>query len=213
MRRGADLAADRDRRLLLLRLGQLVICKQGNPTATQTSTPARRVASELKAAGWRLERVLADNCNEFRGKRFQATIERLGAQRVAMHEIGSARLVGDRTAGLCSQTAKAGLEALHAATAGPAPSAMFAPALHRLASRAEAAEPAKDEPVDQQRDRNPDASPQHPASVAPSDDHFPAERSVHEPRDSHNGQGRSHGIATLYGVGELAQAERNGARQ
>jgi hypothetical protein len=32
---------------------ELVICKQGNPTALQTSRLARRVASELKAAGWR----------------------------------------------------------------------------------------------------------------------------------------------------------------
>jgi transposase InsO family protein len=64
---------------------ELVICKQGNPTATQTSTLARRVASELKAAGWRLERVLADNGNELRGQRFQATIERLGATLTHIH--------------------------------------------------------------------------------------------------------------------------------
>jgi Homeodomain-like domain len=48
---------------------ELVICKQGNPTAAQASTLARRVARELQAAGWRLERVLADNGNEFRGER------------------------------------------------------------------------------------------------------------------------------------------------
>jgi hypothetical protein len=45
---------------------ELVICKQGNPTARQTSKLAQRVATELKAAGWRLERMLSDNGNEFR---------------------------------------------------------------------------------------------------------------------------------------------------
>ncbi|MGH3093845.1 MAG: helix-turn-helix domain-containing protein [Gaiellaceae bacterium] len=64
---------------------ELVICKQGNPTAAQTSTLARRVARELKAAGWRLERVLADNGNEFRGERFHDTIERLGAKITHIH--------------------------------------------------------------------------------------------------------------------------------
>ncbi len=43
---------------------ELVVCKQGNPTAAQTSKLARRVARELKAAGWQLERVLCDNGNE-----------------------------------------------------------------------------------------------------------------------------------------------------
>jgi hypothetical protein len=47
---------------------ELVICKQGNPTAKRTRALARRVARELKAAGWRLERVLSDNGNEFRGQ-------------------------------------------------------------------------------------------------------------------------------------------------
>lgn len=49
---------------------ELVICKQGNPTALQTSRLAKRVAGELKAAGWRLERVLSDNGSEFRGPAF-----------------------------------------------------------------------------------------------------------------------------------------------
>src|SRR6266516_3053200 len=40
---------------------------------------ARRVAAELQAAGWRLERALSDNGSEFRG-RFEQTIERLGAR-------------------------------------------------------------------------------------------------------------------------------------
>jgi transposase InsO family protein len=62
-----------------------VICKQSNPTAAQTSKLARRVARELKAVGWRLERVLADNGNEFRGQRFHDTIERLGAKITHIH--------------------------------------------------------------------------------------------------------------------------------
>jgi transposase len=50
---------------------ELVICKQGNPTAIQTSKLADRVAAELTAAGWQLDRVLSDNGNEFRGHAFQ----------------------------------------------------------------------------------------------------------------------------------------------
>src|ERR671923_175363 len=59
---------------------ELVVCKQGNPTAKQTSKLARRVARELKAAGWRLERLLCDNGNEYRGERFHRTLARLGAR-------------------------------------------------------------------------------------------------------------------------------------
>src|SRR5438093_6020310 len=64
---------------------ELVVCKQGNPTMAQTSKLARRVARELKSAGWRLERVLADNGNEYRGERFHQTIERLGAGITHIH--------------------------------------------------------------------------------------------------------------------------------
>jgi transposase InsO family protein len=63
----------------------LVICKQGNPTALQTSNLARRVASELKRAGWRLERVLSDNGNEFRGEAFPKTLERLRITHTRIH--------------------------------------------------------------------------------------------------------------------------------
>jgi hypothetical protein len=47
-----------------------VICKRGNPTARQTSKLAQRVARDLKAAGWQMERMLSDNGNEFRGLDF-----------------------------------------------------------------------------------------------------------------------------------------------
>ena len=63
----------------------LAICKNGNPTARHTSQLARRVARELKAAGWRFERVLSDNGNEFRGRQFTATIEHLGARHSRIH--------------------------------------------------------------------------------------------------------------------------------
>jgi transposase InsO family protein len=60
---------------------ELVVCGHENPTAQQTSKLACRVAGELKRAGWRLERALCDNGNEFRGEPFRQTIEALGARR------------------------------------------------------------------------------------------------------------------------------------
>jgi transposase InsO family protein len=58
----------------------LVVCPTGSPSAAQTSALARRVAAELSAAGWALERVLVDNGNEFAAGRFHETVERLGAR-------------------------------------------------------------------------------------------------------------------------------------
>jgi transposase InsO family protein len=43
----------------------LVVTPAAGPTVAQTSALARRVAAELQHAGWRLERVLSDNGNEF----------------------------------------------------------------------------------------------------------------------------------------------------
>jgi transposase InsO family protein len=43
----------------------LVVTGPKGPTSAQTSTLAHRVAAELQAAGWRLERVLTDNGTEF----------------------------------------------------------------------------------------------------------------------------------------------------
>src|SRR5215208_3423712 len=43
----------------------LVVTPPAGPTVQQTSALARRVAAELQHAGWRLERVLTDNGNEF----------------------------------------------------------------------------------------------------------------------------------------------------
>jgi transposase InsO family protein len=64
---------------------ELVICKQGNPTARQTGHLAKRVAEDLKAAaGWRLERFLSDNGNEFKGD-FTKTVEALKARHTRIH--------------------------------------------------------------------------------------------------------------------------------
>jgi len=67
---------------LLLRLGGAGECKEGTPalpSAKQTSRFARRVAKELREAGWRLERLLSDNGNEFKGD-FTKTVGRLQAR-------------------------------------------------------------------------------------------------------------------------------------
>jgi transposase InsO family protein len=63
---------------------ELVVCKQGNPTAAHASKLARRVAQDLKAAGWTLERFLSDNGNEFKGD-FTTTITKLGARHTRIH--------------------------------------------------------------------------------------------------------------------------------
>lgn len=66
---------------------ELVVCKQshpGSPSAKQTSRFARRIASELKAAGWRIERLLSDNGNEFKGD-FSTTVGRLKARHTRIH--------------------------------------------------------------------------------------------------------------------------------
>jgi transposase InsO family protein len=64
---------------------ELVTCKRGNPTAKHASALARRVARELKRAGWKLERVLSDNGNEFRGEPFTATLARLNVRHSRIH--------------------------------------------------------------------------------------------------------------------------------
>lgn len=63
---------------------ELVIAKQGNPTAKQTSKLARRVAADLEAAGWRAERFLSDNGNEFKGD-FAKTVAGLKADQTRIH--------------------------------------------------------------------------------------------------------------------------------
>ena len=50
-----------------------------NPSAARTSALARRVAADLRAHGWHLERVLTDNGSEFRSSVFGATVRELGA--------------------------------------------------------------------------------------------------------------------------------------
>jgi transposase InsO family protein len=52
----------------------LVVCPPAGPTVEHTSALARRVASELRQAGWQLERVLSDNGNEFGRREFGARL-------------------------------------------------------------------------------------------------------------------------------------------
>jgi transposase InsO family protein len=58
--------------------------KHHNVSAGHTSRFARRVAAELKAAAWKLERVLSDNGNEFKGD-FTATTTTLGIAHTRIH--------------------------------------------------------------------------------------------------------------------------------
>jgi transposase InsO family protein len=58
---------------------ELVTCPTNQPSAKQTSRLARRVATDLRRAGWQLTRVLSDNGNEYRSLPFTTTITRLGA--------------------------------------------------------------------------------------------------------------------------------------
>src|ERR671932_1505986 len=64
---------------------ELVRCPSGHPTGEQTSRLARRVATDLAEAGWRLERVLSDGGGEFRNRQFRSTVERLGAHHALIH--------------------------------------------------------------------------------------------------------------------------------
>jgi len=61
---------------------ELVVCRTDNPNAAQTPRLAfaRRVASGLKRAAWRLERVLCDNGNESEGEPFRQTATALEAK-------------------------------------------------------------------------------------------------------------------------------------
>ena len=63
---------------------ELVACPSGQPGTAQTTRLARRVAGELRAAGWRLERVRSDNGSEFRGA-FTDTLSALGARQTRIH--------------------------------------------------------------------------------------------------------------------------------
>jgi transposase InsO family protein len=58
---------------------ELVVCAK-DPSAKQTSSLARRVAGDLRRAGWQLERVLCDNGKEFRSESFRQTAAGLAAR-------------------------------------------------------------------------------------------------------------------------------------
>jgi transposase InsO family protein len=59
---------------------ELVTASDYGVGAEHTSRLARRVARDLQAAGWQLERVLSDNGNEFRSRVFGDTIAALSAR-------------------------------------------------------------------------------------------------------------------------------------
>jgi transposase InsO family protein len=59
---------------------ELVTAPNDGPGAGHTSRLARRVAADLRAAGWRLERVLSDTGNEFRSRVFLDALADLGAR-------------------------------------------------------------------------------------------------------------------------------------
>jgi transposase InsO family protein len=58
----------------------LVRAPATGPTVAHTTALARRVARDLHAAGWRLERALSDNGNEFRNLDFGRCLDALGAR-------------------------------------------------------------------------------------------------------------------------------------
>jgi transposase InsO family protein len=63
---------------------ELVVEKGHTPSARNTSRLARHVAGELQAAGWKLERFISDNGNEFKGD-FTTTVAKLGAHHSRIH--------------------------------------------------------------------------------------------------------------------------------
>jgi transposase InsO family protein len=56
-----------------------------NPSASNTSRLARRVAADLASFGWRLERALTDNGQEFRSAEFGETLRDVGAVQTRIH--------------------------------------------------------------------------------------------------------------------------------
>ncbi len=51
-----------------------------NPSARWTSELARRVASDLAARGWEVEKVMTDNASEFRSAEFDRAVAQVGAR-------------------------------------------------------------------------------------------------------------------------------------
>ena len=56
-----------------------------NPAARWTSELARRVAADLAARGWRLEKVMSDNASEFRSEEFERAVDRVRARHLFIH--------------------------------------------------------------------------------------------------------------------------------
>ena len=56
-----------------------------NPSARFTSELARRVAQDLSARGWKLDKVMSDNASEFRSEEFERAVARVGARHLFIH--------------------------------------------------------------------------------------------------------------------------------
>src|SRR5689334_19694012 len=69
---------------LPMRSANWLIEKGHTVSARNTSRFGRRIAAELKAAGWQLERFLSDNGNEFKGE-FSTLTTTLGAAPTRIH--------------------------------------------------------------------------------------------------------------------------------
>jgi transposase InsO family protein len=53
---------------------ELIACPSGAPSFSDTSALARRIAADLQAAGWQLERLISDNGPEFGRRAFDAAL-------------------------------------------------------------------------------------------------------------------------------------------
>jgi transposase InsO family protein len=58
----------------------LISCPSGQPSGADAARLVDRVARELQQAGWRLERALTDNGQEFRSNDFRSTLATLGVR-------------------------------------------------------------------------------------------------------------------------------------
>ena len=64
---------------------ELVRCPDGVIKQAQTSRLVQRVARDLRQAGWKLERILTDNGNEFQRPTFTDTVRALKADHRRIH--------------------------------------------------------------------------------------------------------------------------------
>jgi transposase InsO family protein len=128
---------------------ELVSCPSGQPQPAQSSRLVCRVARELRAAGWLLERVLTDNGMEYRAERFRRGI--------AVHGVAISRIRPGRpqSNGAVESLHRTLLEEcwrpafarfVHLRFQGPAPRARRLPALLQLRPSAHRASHSRPHP-------------------------------------------------------------------